>query len=131
MPLHLIKLAVGAGEPADIAAWAARRGPVVHTRQTPKRAEEILDGGSLYWVIKGTVLVRMPITEIETIGQKGQARCIIRLSPNPVMTAPMPRRAFQGWRYLTAADAPPDLAEAGGEGIPTDLAKQLRELGAW
>lgn len=131
MPLHMIKLAVGASDIADMLAWAERRAPVVHTRMTPKRADEILDGGSLYWVVKGTVLVRMSITAIETFGAKGQSRCIIRLAPPPVLTAPMPRRAFQGWRYLTAADAPPDLAQVGGADMPTDLAKQLRELGAW
>lgn len=130
MTLHLIKLAVGASDVGDMLAWAGRRGPVVHTRMTPKRGDEILDGGSLYWVVKGTVLVRMPVTEIETIGSKGASRCIIRLGP-PVLTAPMPRRAFQGWRYLTVADAPPDLAEAGAADMPTELAKQLRELGAW
>jgi hypothetical protein len=129
--LHLIKLAVGAGDPADLFAWAERRGPVVHTRMTPKRVEEILDGGSLYWVIKGTVLVRMPIVGVETTGPKGNTRCQILLAANPVLTAPMPKRAFQGWRYLAEADAPADLLQAGGEGIPTELAKQLRELGAW
>ena len=131
MPLHLIKLAVGATDVPDMLAWAKRRAPVVHTRNTPKRAEEILDGGSLYWVVKGTVLVRMPITAIETMGPKGHTRCIIRLDATPVLTAPTPKRPFQGWRYLTAADAPPDLPTSGGENIPVDLAKQLRELGAW
>lgn len=131
MPLHLIKLAVGAGEPADVFAWAQRRGPIVHTRQTPKRADEILEGGSLYWVIKGSVLVRMPIVAIETIGSAGASRCEIHLAPAPVLTAPLPRRAFQGWRYFTETDAPPDLEQAGGEGVPSELAKQLRELGAW
>ena len=131
MALHLIKLAVGAGEPADITGWASRRGPVVHTRMTPKRLDEILEGGSLYWVIKGTVLVRMPIVGIETLGSKGNTRCQILLAPTPVLTAPTPKRAFQGWRYLTEVDAPADLSEAGGEGVPTELAKQLRELGAW
>ena len=130
MPLHLIKLAVGASDIGDMLAWAGRRGPVVHMRMTPKRGEEVLDGGSLYWVVKGTILVRMPITAIETIGSAGNSRCIIRLGP-PVLTAPQPRRAFQGWRYLKPADAPPDLNEAGGEDMPVDLAKQLRELGAW
>ena len=127
----MIKLAVGATDVPDMLAWAKRRAPVVHTRMTPKRAEEILDGGSLYWVVKGTILVRMPITAIETTGPKGHTRCIIHLGATPVLTAPTPRRAFQGWRYLTVADAPPDLATSGGEGIPVDLAKQLRELGAW
>src|SRR4051794_3189621 len=127
MALHLIKLAVGASDIGDMMAWAGRRGPVMHTRQTPKRAEEILDGGSLYWVVKGTVLVRMPVVAIETTGAQGHTRCQVRLG-TPVLTAPMPRRAFQGWRYLTAADAPADLADVGGADLPTDLAKQLREL---
>jgi hypothetical protein len=128
--LHLIKLAVGASDIADMLNWAGRREPQIHTRMTPKRADEILDGGSLYWVVKGTVLVRMPVTDIETLGSKGATRCIIKLGP-PVLTAPMPRRAFQGWRYLTVADAPPDLAESGAADLPTELAKQLREIGAW
>lgn len=130
MPLHLIKLAVGASDIGDMLNWAGRRDPVIHTRMTPKRGDEILDGGSLYWVVKGTVLVRMPITAIETMGPKGHTRCIIRLGA-PVLTAPMPRRPFQGWRYLTTADAPPDLAESGAADLPTELAKQLREIGAW
>jgi len=130
MALHLIKLAVGASDIGDMLNWAGRREPQIHTRMTPKRADEILDGGSLYWVVKGTVLVRMPVTDIETLGSKGNTRCVIRLGP-PVLTAPMPRRAFQGWRYLTAADAPPDLAESGAADLPTALAKQLREIGAW
>ena len=130
MTLHLIKLAVGASDIGDMLAWANRRGPTMHTRQTPKRAGEILDGGSLYWVVKGTVLVRMPITAIETSGPKGHTRCLVRLG-GPVLTAPMPRRAFQGWRYLISADAPADLADVGGADLPTDLAKQLREIGAW
>ena len=131
MALHLIKLAVGATDVPDMLAWAKRRAPVVHTRMTPKRAEEILEGGSLYWVVKGTILVRMPIVAIETTGPKGHTRCLIRLGSPPVLTAPTPRRAFQGWRYLSVTDAPPDLASSGSEGVPTDLAKQLRELGAW
>jgi hypothetical protein len=130
MALNLIKLAVGATDLGDMLNWAGRRAPTIHTRMTPTRRDEILDGGSLYWVVKGTVLVRMPVTAIETLGPKGHTRCVIHLGP-PVLTAPMPRRPFQGWRYLSVADAPPDLAESGAAEMPTDLAKQLRELGAW
>ncbi|HET9161580.1 MAG TPA: DUF1489 domain-containing protein [Caulobacteraceae bacterium] len=129
MALHLIKLAVGASDVGDLIAWSKRRG-VIGTRMTPKRGEEILDGGSLYWVVKGTVLVRMPVTKLETTGEKGRTRCMIHLSP-AVLTAAQPRRAFQGWRYLRPEDAPPDLADSGAADLPTDLAKQLRELGAW
>lgn len=130
MPLNLIKLCVGVSDPRQLQEWCAREKPVMTTKQTPKRAEALLEGGSLYWVIKGVVLVRQPIIGIKTVGAGPNSRCHVALGPT-VMTAPQPRRAFQGWRYLTAVDAPPDLAEAGGEEMPLELAKQLRELGAW
>lgn len=100
------------------------------TRQTPKRAAELVDGGSLYWVIKGVILVRQPILKVVTL-DSGTQPCRIELGPDLIETAPQPRRAFQGWRYLPPADAPPDLAVAGAEGVPQDLARQLREIGAW
>jgi len=133
MPLHLIKLCVGIDSVADLRAWRAHRAAQGHrsvcpTRQTPKRAAELLDGGSLYWVIK--VLVRQAIDEIVT-EEGGPQPCRIYLQPDLIETAPQPRRAFQGWRYLEAKDAPPDLAVGGDEAVPQDLAKQLRELGAW
>jgi hypothetical protein len=135
MPLHLIKLCVGIDSVADLRAWRAHRAAQGHrsvapTRQTPKRAAELLDGGSLYWVIKGQVLVRQAIDEIVT-EEGGPQPCRIYLKPDLIETAPQPRRAFQGWRYLEAGDAPPDLAVAGEEAVPQDLARQLRELGAW
>lgn len=131
MPLNLIKLCVGVEEVGEIRQWCAKRRPIVHTRQTPKRAAEILQGGSLYWVIKGIIQVRQPIVAIETIGSQGVSRCEIELGQTPYLTVPQPRRAFQGWRYFTQADAPPDLPSGVGESVPLDLARQLRELGAW
>jgi len=137
MPLHLIKLCVGADTPEDLRVWRAQRKaaghrPIVHTRQTPKRAEEILDGGSLFWVFKGQVLIRQPILEIDTLGEGQTKRCEILLADDMIRTAPQPRRAFQGWRYLDIKDAPPDLpAGDGDDAIPDALAKELRELGAW
>ena len=135
MPLHLIKLCVGVESVEDLRAWRAQRAAqgfrsVCPTRQTPKRAAELLDGGSLYWVIKGQVLVRQAIDEIVT-EDSGPQPCRIYLKPELIETAPQPRRAFQGWRYLEPKDAPPDLdTEAFGD-IPDDLARQLREVGAW
>ena len=132
MTLHMIKLCVGVGDVGDLRDWCAGgRRAIVHTRQTPKRAEEILDGGSLYWVIKGQILVRQPILAIETLGSQGRTRCEIELVRTPLLTEPQPRRAFQGWRYLTAEDAPPDLSADAEGAIPADLAVQLRTLGAW
>ena len=137
MTLHLIKLCVGAATPDDLRAWRASRKaaghrPVVHTRQTPKRAADLLDGGSLYWVFRGVILIRQSIAAIETVGEGVTRRCEILLEEAMVATAPQPRRAFQGWRYLEPKDAPPDLAAIAGAGeMPIALARKLRELGAF
>jgi hypothetical protein len=136
MPLHLIKLCVGAATPDDLRQWRAQRAkaghrPIVHTRQTPKRGAELTDGGSLYWVFKGVILIRQPIAAIETVGEGAQRRCEILLDDAMIPTAPHPRRAFQGWRYLEAKDAPADFGEAADGEMPADLARRLREAGAW
>ena len=136
MPLHLIKLCVGAAKPEDLAAWRAKRAaaghrPIVHTRQTPKRSDELLAGGSLYWVFKGVILVRQRIAAVETVGEGAQRRCEILLDEPLIPTAPQPRRAFQGWRYLEPNDAPADIGEAAHGDLPPDLARRLREVGAW
>jgi len=133
MPLHLIKLCVGVERVEDLEAyWRGEAQRIVHTRQTPRREAELLGGGSLYWVIKGTVQCRQPILAVETIGEGAASRCEIHVSLPLVRTVPAPRRPFQGWRYLTAEDAPADLVPgATGEAIPQDLVRQLRELGAW
>jgi hypothetical protein len=137
MPLHLIKLCVGIDSLDDLRARRARRAAegmaaTAHTRHAPKRVEELLDGGSLYWVIKGVVLARQRLLGFERREEAGQAWCEIVMDGTIHPTAPQPRRAFQGWRYLPAADAPPDLALGDdGEAMPEDLARQLREMGAW
>lgn len=135
MTLHIIKLCVGVDSLQELRHWRAQRAAQGHpsycpTRMAPKRAEEILDGGSLYWVIKGQVLCRQAITSIET-GLPGPQPVRFMLAPDLVETAPQPRRAFQGWRYLDPKDAPPDLSTAAGEEMDQALARQLRELGAW
>jgi len=134
--LHLIKLCVGAATPGDLREWRASRKAaghrsIVHTRQTPKRAEEILDGGSLFWVFKGQVLIRQPILAIDTLGEGVTRRCEILLGEAMIETAPQPRRAFQGWRYLEPQDAPADLASAADGELPIELARRLREIGAF
>ena len=136
MTLHLNKLCVGAATPEDLAEWRASRKaaghrPIVHTRQTPKRAAEILDGGSLYWVFKGVILIRQAIIAIETVGEGAQRRCEILLDDAMIPTAPQPRRAFQGWRYLEPSDAPADFGEAAHGDFPPALARKLREAWAW
>ena len=136
MPLHLIKLCVGIDrverlEHEGRLARGLTHQPFVRTRQTPRRAAEIEDGGSLYWVIRGQVVCRQKVLEILTHGEGPASWCEIRLDSEVVRVAPMGRRPFQGWRYLDAKEAPPDLTHAEAEGLPTELARELRELGAW
>ena len=136
MALHMIKLCVGCDTVEELLEWRqAHNDPdghwIMRTRQTPKRAAEMVDGGSLYRVFKGVILCRQAILDVNTVGEGINARCEVTLDHTPVRVAPTPRRAFQGWRYLEPKDAPPDLAAAGFEDVPQELARQLREAGAW
>lgn len=143
MGLNLIKLCVGADSVDDLRAWidyrlaekrAAGQAPEsMHTtRMTPKRADEIIGKGSLYWVIKGRVLCRQRITDIRPfVDDEGISRCRIVLDPEIVLTHSQPKRPFQGWRYLKAEDAPADLGD-GRDGIaalPADMRNELADLG--
>jgi len=137
MPLHLIKLCVGCDTVDELLAWRGAshdegRPWIMRTRQTPRRATELVDGGSLYRVYKGFVLSRQRILAVDTVGAGPAARCEVTLDATVMLTLPTPRRAFQGWRYLDPKDAPADLREAGAGGImPLELARRLREIGAW
>ena len=135
MALHMIKLCVGAATVEDLLEWRRIHDPngawIMRTRQTPKRAAELVDGGSLFRVFKGVILCRQSILAVDTVGQGALARCEVTLDPEPVRVAPTPRRAFQGWRYLDPKDAPPDLPHDSDGDSPTELARQLREAGAW
>ena len=132
MPLNLIKLCVGVPDVETLEQNTGRADwRVVHTRMTPKRASELEDGGSLFWVIKGSVLCRQPILDISTVGEGAASRCEIKLEGHVIRTAPLARRPFQGWRYLDGKDAPADLTQAADTDLPDDLARELRELGAW
>jgi len=132
MPLHMIKLCVGVARVETLERRASKgEWLTVHTRMTPKRAAELEDGGSLFWVIKGSVACRMAILDVSTKGEGKASMCHIRLSPDVIRTAPQARRPFQGWRYLEPKDAPADLSTLDAGDLPVDLAKQLRELGAW
>lgn len=137
MPLHLIKLCVGADSIADLRDWIERRvgeaGRHVHTtRVMPKRREEILEGGSLYWVIRGELNCRQRIVALDPVtGEDGIARCEIVLHPEVVPIDPRRRGPFQGWRYLLHHEVPPDLAGPGEEdaGLPDALRRELRVIG--
>jgi hypothetical protein len=143
MPLHLIKLCVGCDSVDDLKSWVSarlkekkKRGQKpehIHTtRMVPKRNEELLDGGSLYWVIKGQVMCRERILDIRPFVDKdGIGRCRIVLDGKIKLVAPRPYRAFQGWRYLPAADAPNELDRTarGAEIMPEQMRRELSELG--
>ena len=142
MALNLLKLAVGAASIADIEAYvaarlAARRAEkkrpveVVHTtRMVPKRADEILDGGSLYWVVRGQIAARQAVLAIRPFTDgEGIGRCDLVLDATVVAVAPRPCRAFQGWRYLPRETAPADLSSlVGGVDLPEALRRDLAEL---
>ena len=143
MPLHLIKLSVGTDSVADLEDWIKlklkekkRRGQKperIHTtRMVPKRADELTDGGSLYWVIRGQISCRERIRDIRPFTDKdGIGRCRVVLDGNLVLVEPRPRSAFQGWRYLEAKEAPRDLSRAapGAAKMPEQMRRELRELG--
>jgi len=144
MTVHLVKLCVGCDSVDDLAAWqkqrraelkrAKRRPELYHrTFQTPKRRDELVDGGSLYWVVKGVILVRQRIFDLrEGTKDDGSPCCLIMLRNELVPVRPAPRRAFQGWRYLEPDDAPPDLKGAAGGGIaamPPKMRRELADLG--
>jgi hypothetical protein len=146
--LHLIKLCVGCDSVRDLDDWIAeklkeRKGKAKAagdatrqrnhtTRMVPKRAAEIVSGGSLYWVIRGQIMCRECILDIRPFTDKdGIGRCHIVLDCVPVAVEPRPYRAFQGWRYLAPDDAPRDLDRAapGARAMPEELRRELRSLG--
>ena len=137
MALHLIKLSVGSEELADLEAFQARRrrelGRLIHvTRMMPRRRDELLEGGSIYWVIRGSVRARQRILDIEAVSDSnGRPMTALILDPELVRTQPRGHRPFQGWRYLTEDRAPADLgAEAEGLAeMPPEMLAELRELG--
>jgi hypothetical protein len=134
MPLHLIKLAVGIDDLEHLrgirAARAAERGGNwVYTRNHPRRAQELLAGGSIYWIIRGHIRVRQRVTGFR--GERddhGRRYCLIEVDEQLVPTLPRPWRAFQGWRYLSPEDAPADHS-GGGEPLPGRMLAELRWLG--
>ena len=134
--LHLIKLCVGCDSPDELLEWrrasAAKGEPwILRTRQTPKRAEALTTGGSLYRVFKGLILTRQHIVEVRTVGEGPAKRCEMVLDETLVLTAPTPRRPFQGWRYLALGDAPTDLPVTGDSPLPPAFARKLLEAGVW
>jgi hypothetical protein len=144
MPLHLIKLAVGCESFKELRGWVAERMktakkkglPLRHvhiTRMTPKRVDELLAGGSLYWVIRGEIAAREKIVAIEPFRDKdGISRCRLVMQPKVIAVSPRPMRPFQGWRYLTEDAAPLDLGKSMAKSVaamPEPMRRELRDLG--
>jgi len=143
MALHLIKLCVGCESIADLEEWIeenrahhrrlGRDYEQTHTtRMVPKRVEELLDGGSLYWVIKGQVAARQRLLDVRPFTDAdGIGRCRLVLEPTVIPVEPRPYRPFQGWRYLAPKDAPRDIDGKAGDlaKMPEDMRRELAELG--
>jgi hypothetical protein len=137
--LNIIKLCVGAESVEDLLDWQSQNrdrwapGTSEHvTRMWPKRADEVLDGGSLYWVVKGAILCRQRILALEERrGSDGIARCALVLDAEVIRTEAAPRRPFQGWRYLAPEESPRDLPKgrALDDALPPALARALAEIG--
>jgi hypothetical protein len=143
MDLHLLKLCVGCDSIEDLEGWIALRMREMRaagekpeqrhtTRMIPRRMAELLDGGSLYWVIRGSVQVRQRLVDIRAFRDgDGIQRCHLVMEPDLTATEWQPRRAFQGWRYLKAEEAPRDLTSDRAElrELPVALRRELADLG--
>jgi hypothetical protein len=137
-PLHLVKMAVGASDIEELRRFRAQRFAErgvswVYTRNHPRRAEAVLNGGSLYWVVKGQIRARQRITGFRSErDDNGRAYCLILTDPEFIVTLPRAFRPFQGWRYLLPSDVPRDVpAGPGGDftAMPDQMLVELRELG--
>jgi hypothetical protein len=141
MTIHLIKLSVGPDSLDDLAAWqkqrikelkaAGKKPELIHvTRHTPKRADEVLDGGSIYWVIKGWIVARQRLLELRPVKKNGVPPCGLVYDKKLIQVEWREKRAFQGWRYFDPKDAPPDRdAHKGNDTLPPELRRELAELG--
>jgi hypothetical protein len=137
--VHLLKLSVGTESVEDLAAWQIAQAPrwpegmPRHvTRMWPRREAEVLNGGSIFWVIKGLIQARQRIARLDRVtGQDGIERCAIVLEPGLIRVQTTPKRPFQGWRYLAPGDAPADLpaSRAAEDPLPPELAGALAEIG--
>lgn len=141
MPLHLIKLSVGSESLADLASWQKERlkemkakgqkPELIHvTRHTPKRADELLDGGSIYWVVQGWIVARQKLLDFRPLKKNGVPHCGLVYDKKVIPVRLRQQRAFQGWRYLDGKDAPLDADGGdGGSALPEHLRRELAELG--
>lgn len=138
--LHIVKLCVGVTSVDELEEWRDLhatqnrmygKNHFHRTRMMPRRADEIVGQGSLYWVIGGAIRCRQPIVALEAeTNHEGRSCCDIVMAPEIIRTIPQPKRPFQGWRYLKAGDAPHDMPQMDGtsEG-DASLAEELASMG--
>ncbi|MEM0986920.1 MAG: DUF1489 domain-containing protein [Pseudomonadota bacterium] len=133
----MVKLCVGADDVDDLIAWQTHLmktypKPVHHTRMVPKRADDLMDGGSIYWVIKRAIRVRQEIHDVRVVEDGGgRPLCELVFSPELVLTELQPKKPFQGWRYLKPDDAPADLTGGPAADVPPDLGQALKQAMVW
>lgn len=138
MTIHMVKLCVGVEDFDDMVGWQTRQmrtlpNPIHRTRAYPKRAEEMLRGGSIYWVVRRAIRFRQRIIDIRKADDEdGRALCELHFDPELIQTYAQPKRPFQGWRYLKPDDAPRDLKSGTHSvDIPADLDEALKAAGVW
>lgn len=141
MSIHLIKLSVGPGSLSDLEAWQQKRlkekkrsgekPELMHiTRNMPRRTEELLEGGSIYWVIKGWICARQRLIELRPITYESVPHCGIVYDEEMIRVKPRHHRPFQGWRYLDPKAAPADLPKGTTDAdLPDEMSRELAELG--
>ncbi|MBT3170776.1 MAG: DUF1489 domain-containing protein [Rhodospirillaceae bacterium] len=138
MALHILKLAVGIENIGHLRDVQARRlaenGDLRHvTRFMPRRAEQVLEGGSLYWVVRNIIRVRQRLLDLKLVteNESGGTKCAFILDPELILTIPVRRRPHQGWRYFEADSVPPDLGTSLQEyaDMPPEMMADLRALG--
>ena len=140
--VHLKKLSVGSESVESLAVWQDTQRATWHgenviirtTRHKPRRERELLEGGSIYWVIQRRIQCRQEILGLEEgVDEAGQKCCLLILSPQMIRTRALSHRPFQGWRYLEAATAPKDIGPVHLDGAdtppPEEMAQELRALG--
>ncbi len=142
MTIHIIKLSVGSESFKDLGDWqkqwlkeqkarGKKKPELIHvTRHMPKRAEEVLDGGSIYWVVNGWIVGRQKLLELRPMKKNGVPHCGLVYDKKLIPVRWQQRRAFQGWRYLDPKDAPPDrdVGEVDDD-LPLELRQELMALG--
>lgn len=141
MTLHIIKLSVGSESLDGLVLWQkqclkekkakGQKPELIHvTRMTPKRAEEVLNGGYIYWVIKGYIVGKQKLLELRPMKKDGVPHCGLVYDKKMLPVRMTPRKAFQGWRYLDPKDAPPERKQGDNiDEMPVKMRKELADLG--